>query len=99
MKTLPRMLLTLLLALPLAGLAGDGRVLDIQVKGMSCPFCVYGVEKSLKRLPGVDSASVDLKQSRARIVMQPDQEPDLERIRQAITDAGFTPGEVSAGTP
>jgi copper chaperone CopZ len=99
MNTVQRLLLTLLLALPLAGWAGDGQVVDIQVKGMSCPFCVYGVEKRLKGLPGVDSASVDLKLSRARIVMQPGQEPDLEKIRKAITDAGFTPGEVSAGTP
>ena len=63
---------------------------------MSCPFCVYGVEKNLKRIPGVQSADVDLKAGRARVLMQPGQEPDLERFREAILDAGFTPGKVTA---
>lgn len=75
--------------------ADGGPVVAIEVQGMSCPFCVYGVEKSLKRIPGVQSADVDLKAGRVRVLMQPGQEPDLERFREAILDAGFTPGKVT----
>jgi copper chaperone CopZ len=92
MKTLLFAILALWVSLTFAD---AGRVVTIEVWGMSCPFCVYGVEKSLKRIPGVQSADVDLKAGRARVLMQPGQEPDLERFREAILDAGFTPGKVS----
>jgi len=49
---------------------------------------------SLKKLAGVRQAEVSLKNSRARIELEPGQTPDLAAIRQAIIDAGFTPGDV-----
>lgn len=78
-----------------ATFAGERHVLDIEVQGMSCPFCVYGVEKSLKQITGVEDAEVDLKAGLARVRMQPDAEPNPERFREAILDAGFTPGKIT----
>lgn len=75
--------------------ADTAQVVDIGVSGMTCPFCVYGTEKTLSRLPGVATAEVSLEHKRARVLMQPGQPADLKAIRQAITDAGFTPGEAS----
>jgi len=69
-------------------------VVDISVKGMSCPFCVYSVEKKLNALDGVQTAKVDLKQGRARVVMQPGVPHDEQQLRQVIIDAGFTPGTI-----
>jgi len=79
-----------------AALAADAEVVDIAVKGMSCPFCVYNVEKKLRALDGVQSADVDLKQGLARVAMQPGAAVDSARLREAIIDAGFTPGAISA---
>jgi copper chaperone CopZ len=91
-----RNLLLVLMVLWSCSVSADGGpVVDIEVQGMSCPFCVYGVEKSLKRIPWVQSVDVDLKAGRARVLMQPGGEPDIERFRKAILDAGFTPGKVS----
>ncbi len=71
---------------------------DIQVSGMTCPFCVYGVKKQLEKLPGVARAQVSLEKKLARITPRPGQTLDMKAIRKAITDAGFTPGKVlSAG--
>ena len=36
--------------------ATERQVLEIQVKGMTCPFCAYGIEKNLGKLPGVENA-------------------------------------------
>jgi len=94
MNRLKSVCLVLLLAMPLLAGAQQAQTLDIEVKGMSCPFCVYGVEKRLKQLPEVDSVSVDLRHSRARLTLVPERKPDLDRIRKAILDAGFTPGRV-----
>ena len=77
-------------------LAADGEVVDIAIKGMSCPFCVYSVEKKLSALEGVQSAEVDLEQGRARVAMQPGVAPDSGQLREAIINAGFTPGDISA---
>lgn len=78
--------------------ADEPQVVEIQVTGMTCPFCVYGTEKKLNQLPGVDKAEVSLKAKKARIVMTPGKRADLDAIRKAIVEAGFTPGEVTLDT-
>ncbi len=92
----------LLLFVPLSW-AEEPQVVEIEVTGMTCPFCVYGTETKLHQLPGVEEAEVSLKSKTVRIVMAPGETADLEAIRTAITDAGFTPGEitsdVAAGAP
>lgn len=35
--------------------------LTMKVKGVGCPFCVYGLEKKLKNVSGVESIEFDLK--------------------------------------
>ena len=89
------LLIGLLMFMP-PGWADEPQVVDIEVTGMTCPFCVYGTEKKLSKLPGVDKAEVSLKNKQARIVMKPGESADLEAIRKAITAAGFTPGKVTS---
>lgn len=67
-------------------------VLEIEILGMTCPFCAYGIKKNLIKLPGVDEAQVSLESKKARVVMEPGQSPDEQRVREVIFDAGFTPG-------
>ena len=74
-------------------LAEPQEVLEIEVAGMTCAFCVYGVEKNLGKLPGVDLAQVSLEAKKARIVMKAGETPDETVIREIIRDAGFTPKE------
>ncbi len=88
------LLASLLLFTVSPGWAGTPQVVEIEVTGMTCPFCVYGTEKKLNKLQGVESADVSLKNKRARIVMKQGESADLEAIRKAIVDAGFTPGGV-----
>ncbi len=83
----------LLLAISTAALAAGAQRVEIEVSGMTCPFCVYGTQKKLSKLPGVDEVAVSLDEKKARLVMKPGAEPDMEAIRQAITSAGFTPGK------
>lgn len=41
--------------------------LDVDIEGMTCAACATRIEKGLKRLPGVDSANVNLAAESARI--------------------------------
>jgi P-type Cu+ transporter len=68
--------------------------IDIGIGGMTCASCVMRVEKALKKVPGVDSATVNLATESARIeVHDPDMEP---RLRRAVRDAGYEPLAPSA---
>jgi P-type Cu+ transporter len=54
--------------------------IDIGIGGMTCASCVMRVEKALKKVPGVDSATVNLATESARIeVHDPDMEARLRR--------------------
>lgn len=91
MKNIALILVTLLwLSVP--AWSADQEVLDIGVSGLACPFCAYSLEKNLRKLPEVDCAEVNLAENSARVVIKADHEFDLERIKQAIVNAGFTPG-------
>lgn len=85
-----RYLLTGLLLLPLLATAGEK--LEMDVHGMTCAFCVYSLEKKLGELPGVSNAEVSLSQNRLRLEA-PQSGLDLELLRAAVRDAGFTPME------
>jgi Cu+-exporting ATPase len=61
---------------------------DIPVKGMSCASCVGRVEKTLSRVEGVVSASVNLATGTATVSADPAKASPW-RIAGAIRDAGY----------
>jgi len=69
-------------------------VIDIGIGGMTCASCVMRVEKALKKVPGVDSATVNLATESARIAVH---DAGMEaRLRRAVRDAGYEPLAPSA---
>ena len=84
-----------LLWLPIATWAAEQEVVEINVTGLACPFCAYGLEKNLKKLPEVSTVTVNLADNMARVIMNADHEADLESIKKAIVKAGFTPGDAT----
>jgi copper chaperone len=60
----------------------------IKVAGMSCGGCVRNVTGVLKALPGVTDVSVSLDEALAEVSYDPGQ-INVDRLRQAIIDAGF----------
>ena len=79
--------------------AGDFTVLipplDIGIGGMTCASCVARVEKALKKVPGVQTATVNLATESARIVYAPGEQMEA-RLRRAVRDAGYEPRAASA---
>ena len=68
--------------------------IDIGIGGMTCASCVMRVEKALKKVPGVDSATVNLATESARIAVR---DAGMEaRLRRAVRDAGYEPLAPSA---
>ncbi|KAK7251295.1 hypothetical protein RIF29_34355 [Crotalaria pallida] len=58
------------------------------VIGMTCSACAASVEKSIKRLPGIREALVDVLNNRAQVLFYPSFVNE-ESIREAIEDGGF----------
>ena len=57
------------------------------VKGMTCASCAGRVEKSLLKVPGVISASVNLATEQVSLTLLPDTEDSA--LKQAVADAGY----------
>jgi P-type Cu+ transporter len=57
---------------------------------MTCASCVARVEKALKKMPGVLSATVNLATESARIEVATNDVTDA-RLRRAVRDAGYEP--------
>ena len=66
-------------------LPGTDRMM-IDVEGMTCASCVAHVERALKAVPGVETASVNLATQRAEITGVALDRPALV---QAVEDAGY----------
>ena len=62
---------------------------DLDVSGMSCPFCAFGIEKKLRAVPGVDDVSVLLDEGRIELRFAPENDAAPADIRNAVKDAGF----------
>lgn len=59
----------------------------IAIEGMSCQHCVRHVREALEELAGVKTAKVNLESKTAEVEL--DQDVDDEKIKAAISDAGY----------
>src|SRR5512135_320055 len=73
-------------------------VVRLQVAGMTCDHCVGTVRRALESVPGVQSASVDLKQRHAEVTLDPAQ-ANLARLKSAVEAAGYSVPEGGATSP
>jgi copper chaperone CopZ len=67
--------------------------LIIDVEGMTCERCERHVIEALLAVPGVRSARASRTERRALITADPTSATD-ERLRDAITAAGYSPGDI-----
>ena len=66
----------------------------IQVDGLTCPFCAYGLEKKFKALPGVSGMKVRMRTGKVEVLFKENAIPTVESLRKAVVDGGFTPREI-----
>lgn len=86
MKVLP--LLLLLFWSLLAQAAGTRYVM--QVDGLACPFCAYGIEKKFRQIEGVEQVAVDLDKGRVTVEVGEGTRLTEPEMIKLFKDAGFT---------
>jgi len=94
MKLLRLLLITgLLLAAPFTTVQAQGggtQSATIQVDGLSCPFCAYGLEKHLKKINGVEGVEINMKSGKATVALKSGAQVDDTALSEAVKKAGFT---------
>jgi len=56
---------------------------------MTCASCAAHVEKGIRKVSGIDMASVNLAKEKATVSFDP-KETDIEKIIQGVLDAGYS---------
>ena len=62
----------------------------LQVEGLSCPFCAYGLEKKLKAIDGVKKTDIKLNNGIVKLYVRPNVVIDSLTLKKKIDEAGFT---------
>ena len=93
LKYLAVALVALLFVSATTALASVGEV-RLYVDGLACPFCTFGIEKSLKKVPGVVSLETTIRTGEVRIQLESGARLDPAALNEAVTKSGFTPSRI-----
>ncbi|MFK5894161.1 MAG: heavy metal-associated domain-containing protein [Pseudomonadota bacterium] len=63
-------------------------MINMSVKGMTCPHCVASVKKALEAIDGVTNADVNLENNQA-LIETADADFSKDVLIQAVIDAGY----------
>ncbi len=74
--------------------AESSAVYTLQVDGLACPFCAYGIEKQLNRIDGVEFVETDVKSGTVVVTMKPGATLDKADTNRAVEAAGFSMREL-----
>lgn len=66
----------------------------VEVKGLACPYCAYGLEKQFKEMPGVTDIKIDVELGLLTFTWASGDKLDKKQIRKSVKDAGFTAGDI-----
>ncbi|NIR46446.1 MAG: heavy-metal-associated domain-containing protein [Gemmatimonadetes bacterium] len=72
----------------------EGASITLEVDGMSCPFCAYGLEKRLMKLSAVDSLVIRVSDGLVRIRLKEGETLSDEKLNEAVKRAGFSLREI-----
>lgn len=83
-------------ARPASPAAGDSSRVRVKVDGLACPFCAHGLEQNLKKIPGVIDLEILVDQGMASLTYASAHAINLDAIRKAVRQGGFTPTTMRA---
>ncbi len=69
--------------------AGEVHI-QLGVDGMSCPFCVFGIEKQLQKVDGIEDVQSDLAQGKFWVKATGTDVLSEDAARLLLEDAGFS---------
>ncbi|MBI2071042.1 MAG: cation transporter [Elusimicrobia bacterium] len=76
----------LFLSKHLAAASANAQTVHLSISGMSCTACALSIERSLKKVHGVESAFVDFEKAEAAVLVEPGTSTD--DLLKAVSAAG-----------
>ncbi len=66
----------------------------LQATGLTCAMCSNAIHKALLEVPFIESVKSDIKNSAFNMVFRNDKEVNIDALRNAVEDAGFSVGSL-----
>ena len=66
----------------------------LQATGLTCAMCNNAINKALQQVPFVESVQSDIKNSAFHIVFRQNADVDIDALKNAVEDAGFSVGSL-----
>jgi copper chaperone CopZ len=89
-----KLLLILVMALAAFSSHAQFETANLQANGLTCAMCSNAINKALQKVPFVESVKPDIKNSSFGIVFKKDAEVDIDALKDAVEDAGFSIGSL-----
>jgi len=64
---------------------------EVQVDGLGCPFCAYGLEKKFKEFKGIKKVKIDIETGDFSFAYPAEKALSLDAVTQQVNKAGYTP--------
>lgn len=87
-------LFTVALAAVAAPAVAQVTQVTVEVDGLACPFCAYGLEKKMVEVSGVETVEVDLAAGTALVTAAPGESVAVSEVPETVRQAGFTAGAI-----
>jgi len=66
-------------------------VFQVQVDGLGCPFCAYGLEKKFKEFKGIKEVKIDIETGDFSFAYPAEKALSLEAVVSQVEKAGYSP--------
>lgn len=70
--------------------SGQLTKIDLGINGLTCSQCSRSVEMQLRKLPFIESVTMDLERTKAELVVSKYKKTDWESIARAVKNGGFS---------
>lgn len=68
----------------------DRDQIEVQVDGLGCPFCAYGLEKKFKEFKGIKDVKIDMETGLFTFTFPSEKALSLEKVESQVDKAGYT---------
>lgn len=85
-------IITVLIALfSITGMSAQMDSYEIQVDGLGCPFCAYGLEKRFKEFKGIKKVKIEIESGDFSFEYPSDNALSIDDVEKKVEKAGYTP--------
>ena len=64
---------------------------EVQVDGLGCPFCAYGLEKKFKEFKGIKKVAIDIETGDFSFLYPAEKALTMDAVVKQVEKAGYTP--------